>query len=152
VLALGAATQWDSVVFNMAAQFLIGEIRAGKLTFSERARLEAGLEAVSDHYHPRVDPPETHVNLGLVLNELGLYAEAAGHFAQSWQLFGASAETAFKIAMVSFAADDLHNTRLWLAKTIELNPQHITARGWLAQLAYNESVTGSGSEPTEPAG
>jgi hypothetical protein len=149
VLALGAATRWDAVVFNVAAEFLIGEIQAGKLSPGEGERLEAGLAMVVEGYHPRVDPPETLVNVGLVLQALGSLAKAAEHYARSWQLFGPTADTAAYIAMCSLAADDLVNARLWLAKTLELNPQHVVARGWLAQLDYNESVAGSGSGQPE---
>jgi hypothetical protein len=147
VLAVARASQWDTVVFNQAVPFFLGEIRANKLEPGAREQLEAGVDAAMARYHPRTDPAETTFNAGLLLQELGLTAKATNLYVQSWELVGPAAPTAFNIAMCALDNDDRPNAMKFLEAAVKLDPEHVLARRWMAQLAHRGSVAESESEP-----
>lgn len=86
--------------------------------------------------------PDSYFTLAMVYQEMGCLASALACYRASLAITGPVADTYFNMGLCERGNGHPAEALNWMAQAVELDPQHVLARGWVAQIAI-ESNAGS---------
>lgn len=146
-LALAALQCYDPRLLDASLPQLVRW--AGADAFGvHRPDLLTALERIQSNVYRLPGRPDTYSSLGRVLRELGELDWAVDCYERSVATAGPAPETSFAIALCHHGAGRADEARTWFARTLELDDEHVLARGWIAQLA----LAGGAAAPPPAAG
>lgn len=133
-------TYWDPFVFNICSQAILKKMQNAYLQAPTIQDLCSGMEKINENICTISDHHDTWINIGLVYQSLQQYDRALAYFEKAI-LAGRSFEMLFYwmgtccVYLNSFPKA-LSNFR----QTVVLNPNNMTAWGWIAKIKEALSV------------
>jgi tetratricopeptide (TPR) repeat protein len=136
LLAFLRSSGWDSDYFMQCLPFLLDSLQ--ELSWAGREDVRRAVAETWDMYYPLGDASDASdlpSALGVLLYTIGDYAEAMYYFQRSLELVAVDPRTTFNIALCLNRLDRQAEASEWLARTLELDPQHAQALNLQAELA-----------------
>jgi len=112
------------------------------LSSRRRERLAEALERIRAEVYWIPGSPDSYFTLAMLYQEMGCFDSALACYRESLAVTGPSADTFFNMGLCERGRGRPKEALGWMARTVDLDPQHVLARGWIAQIAL-ESGPGS---------
>ncbi|MFN3076001.1 MAG: tetratricopeptide repeat protein [Alphaproteobacteria bacterium] len=139
-LALAAAGRWDPVLLDGSLEFLLTAYRDRSYLPEEWERLAAVLGRFAENVFVTPGATDTYFSIGMLLQEMGAYAEAIGWFQRSVTSFGETVATLYNLAVCHTFTGETDTALGLFHRVVALDPRHVLARGWMAQVTYDAAV------------
>lgn len=136
LLTFAASTRWDPHVFDNSIDFILQQIRAGRVPPATLADLWAVVEKFAGNFFYSPGARDTFFNAGMLSQELGRYDSAVDFYGESVRYFGKAASTLYNMGVCHYFMRDYGAALQLLREAVALDPQYIMARGWIAQIEH----------------
>lgn len=148
LLTFAASTRWDPHVLDNSIDFILQQVRAGRVSPATLARLSTVVEQFAGNFFHSPGARDTFFNAGMLLQEIGRYDRAVDFYGESIRYFGKAPSTLYNVGVCRYFMRDHDAALRLLREAVELDPQYIMARGWIAQIEHELS----GGETARPRG
>ena len=136
-LDLAAAGSFDPVLFDGMVEALQAELRAGVHPPELWEQLVEILDRFVGNVFVTPGGADTVFHIASLLQELQDYPRALAFYAQSAALFGETPATLYNMGVCSYLAGDADEALARLSRVVALDPSHVLARGWIAQIEHD---------------
>ncbi|MEO0425173.1 MAG: hypothetical protein AAF184_22750 [Pseudomonadota bacterium] len=123
--------RWDPDLFNQHLELILSKVR--EVDASVWKDLADGARHAASQVYQVPETPDTLVSIGCVLQEMELYDDALQCFELSQRQFGATALASYHIGLCYLGLEDNANAVAALEASVAMNPDDVTAKGWLMQ-------------------
>ena len=129
LLRLGGDDSW--LVCHYQSQ-LIDKVKVA--TDAERKEISQLLDRAWDGYYHIAESTDFPFSAGMILYEMGLYAQAQTFFERSLRLYGTDANTYYNIGLCHHQEQRPKEAIVFIEKATRLQPEHKAAKDMLAEL------------------
>lgn len=112
----------------------------GKATAAQKAALTNAIERASARYFFIGERSDFAFSAGVLLTDLGLYAHAIDHFAESQRRYGDDAGTCYNLAFCHLRLAKMSQARQFARRALAVEPSHPGARRILDSIPLVEPV------------
>lgn len=137
-LDLAAAGSFDPVLFDGMIEVLQTELRAGLHPPELWEQLVEILDRFVGNVFVTPGGADTVFHIASLLQELQDYPRALAFYEQSARLFGETPATLYNMGVCAYLAGDTESALARLARVVALDPSHVMARGWIAQIEHDQ--------------
>jgi len=136
-LDLAAAGSFDPVLFDGMVEVLQAELRAGIHPPELWEQLVEILDRFVGNVFVTPGGADTVFLIASLLQELQDYPRALAFYEQSSRLFGETSATLYNMGVCRYLAGQADEAVALLERVVALDPTHVMARGWIAQIAHD---------------
>lgn len=142
-LDLASAGSFDPSLIDAMAGPLAEEFRAGTHPPALWAQLRAALDRFAGNVFVNGGPKAGGVDslyvMACLLQQMQEYSMALDFFQRSIERFGETAEHLYNMALCAYLAGDQDTALDRLHRVMDLDPYHVLARGWIAQIGFEQA-------------
>lgn len=139
-LDLAAAGSFDPALFDGMIEVLQTELRAGLHPPELWEQLVEILDRFVGNVFVTPGGADTVFHIASLLQELQDYPRALAFYEQSARLFGETSATLYNMGVCAYLAGDTEDALSRLARVVSLDPSHVMARGWIAQIEHDRAA------------
>ncbi len=132
LLAGLSATQWDPRVFDSCLDVLLTKVKSA--TVALLYDFTQGMAKIAANFYYVPGTINTLANIALFFQEIRNYAAALHYYQESLRYFDINVEVLYNMGLCCYAMNNYADAKLLFKTVIELEPEHITAKGWMVQI------------------
>jgi tetratricopeptide (TPR) repeat protein len=133
LIALLNLTSWDPHIFNLYSNNIFKLLNSANP--NEREAFKRGLEKIAASYYELPIAPNTLLNIALCLQFLEDYRSAIVFYEKAIESTGEQEASLYNIGLCYYHLQQRHKARSYFDKTLALNPTHLLAKQWSANLS-----------------
>jgi hypothetical protein len=141
-LSAAAALCFDPYFLEATIAAVRAWAQPESLSPRRRERLAETLERIRAEVYWIPGSPDSYFTLAMLYQEMDCLDPALVCYRDSLAVTGPSADTFFNMGLCERGRGRPEEALGWMARAVDLDPQHVLARGWIAQIAL-ESDPGS---------
>ncbi|MDP9074945.1 MAG: tetratricopeptide repeat protein, partial [Actinomycetota bacterium] len=141
-LALAALLRYDPRMLDESVTLVTAYASSGVLTAHQRRELMMALDRLADNTYWLPGQADTVFNIGVILHEFAEVEAAIAMFIRSLEAAGDSAETLFSLGLCQQSLGRHAAAVDSFRRALALDPRHVLARGWIAQIQADLSARG----------
>ncbi|MBW8874325.1 MAG: SAM-dependent methyltransferase [Acidobacteria bacterium] len=132
LVALLELTLWDPFVFNRFFDVILASLPYAQPYAVHR--LAENVQQIAGNFYFVPGATDSLFNLGMLLQEIRLYAEALEYYEASIYYFGRTDAALYNLGLCCYGLGRRDEALAWLRETVAMTPEHVKARGWISLL------------------
>ncbi|HEX4961718.1 MAG TPA: SAM-dependent methyltransferase [Thermoanaerobaculia bacterium] len=133
LVALLELTLWDPYVFNRFFDVILASLPYAQPYAVHR--LAENAQQIAGNFYFVPGATDSLFNLGMLLQEVRLYAEALEYYEASIDYFGRTDAVLYNMGLCCHALGRRDEALAWLREAVAITPNHVKARGWISLIA-----------------